>query len=304
MTNNKDRVISEIVEKVLQVSPKSISQILDKGITNEVFIVDLSDSKVILRISPEPNTSQFEKEQWEMEEANKLGIQLPKVISVGNYCGTIYMILEYIEGLHGTDPSLNRRQIWKQLGTYEKLIHSVPTDGFGDHMISPGKFNGKWQDYIDYDIQSLTQEDKLIEMGVLTLKQSEKIKKIFEHLRDEHFTFGLCHGDLSLKNVISNKDDKVFLLDWGSSESQIVPHFDIVEVLQSSFHFDFHDKNFLAFINGCGLSEEEFMSIKPNVDALILLRAVDRLRWALDKKPSAIEHFRENLNKILNYLEI
>lgn len=296
-------IISEIFEANLKQTPTLITHIPDKGITNDIFIVNMPNGKFVIRISPESNNYQFEKEQWEMEQAAKLRVLVPKIIKIGMHGSIAYMIEDYIDGVHGTDDSIDKTFIWKELGKYTKAIHSIPSKGFGDYMSSPGVFGGDWNRYLDYNIQSLNEPDKLLSMNTLTTTQSKTIKTLFERLKEEDFKFGLNHGDLSLKNVIVNKG-QVILLDWGSSESHIVPHFDIVEVLQSSFDFDFKNPYFKTFILAQGITDEEFLNIKPSVDAVMLLRAIDHLRWAIDKKPKKVEHMVEVVGRVLSYLKI
>jgi len=296
-------IIKSIFEEEFNQIPTLISHIPDKGITNEIYIVEILDKRYVIRISPESNIAQFEKENWDMEQAARLGVFIPNTIKLGELESTVYMIQEYVYGLHGTDISLDKSFIWKELGKYSKTIHSIPTMGFGNYMSSPGVFSGDWVRYVEYNIQSLTDSDKLLSMNVLNEKQSKRIKMLFENLTEQKFNFGLNHGDLSLKNVIVN-NGRVVLLDWGSSESHIVPHFDIVEVLQSSFEFDFNNQYFRAFISAQDISDEEFSSLKPSVDIIMLLRAIDHLRWAIDKKPEKVEHLVEVVSRVLNYMKI
>lgn len=296
-------IIKKILETDFNQTPTVISHIPDKGNTNEIYIIELAENKLVIRISPESNISQFEKEKWGMEQAVRVGVLVPKIIKVGTYESTVYMIQEYIDGLHGTDDSVDKTFIWKELGRYAKAIHSISSKGFGDYMSSPGVFGGDWNRYVDYNIQGLDESDKLLSMNVLTAEQSKKIKTLFENLKEEAFNFGLNHGDISLKNVIVN-NDKVVLLDWGSSESHVVPHFDIVEVLQSSFDFDSENQYFKAFISAQGITDEDFLNLKPSVDAVILLRAIDHLRWAIDKKTEKVEHMAEVVDRVLSYLKI
>ncbi len=305
--NGHNKVINEITEKVFKTSSLKISQVLDKGITNYVYIIDLPESKIVVRISKEPNTAQFEKEKWEMKQASLLNIPTPKILDIGIHNNTVYMIQEYIDGTHGTDSSLDTTHIWRALGEYAKIIHSIPVEGVGDHMESPGKFvsNRKgFTDYVEYNITSLNPQDKLLQMGILTSSKFDETRTLFENLKDEHFTFGLSHGDLSLKNVIVGKNGKIFLFDWGSSTSHIIPHFDFMEVLEFSFHFDFRNKDFISFLHGYGFTEEQFLTIRPSMDKLFLLSAIDKIRWAIDKKPEKIEQFKKRFTKISEYLRI
>ncbi len=304
--NGESLLIGEIVTKFFNSLPVAVHKIVDRGATNKVFRVDLSESTIVIRISPEPNADQFQKEQWEMEQARQLQISTPKVLSVGMYENTPYMIQEFIGGVHGTEAP-NKTGLWKTLGEYAKIIHSMPTKGFGDHMDMqfPGKFDSNRKDlseYLKYNIDELNDKDILLKMDILTLRQSEKIKAMLESLKDESFTFGLNHGDLSLKNII-DKNGQVFLFDWGSSEVHIIPHFDFMEALQTSFKFKFEDRDFVAFINAYGFSENQFMEIKPTIDILFLLRAIDKLRWAIEKNHKA-DHFINILGEVLAYLEL
>lgn len=301
----KEPIIKEITTKIFSASPSSI-QILDRGATNEVFKVKLPESTIVIRISPEVNADQFKKEQWGMAEASKLRIPSPKVLAVGMQNDSPYIVLEYIDEVHGTD-SPDVTNIWRELGKYAKTIHSIPVEGFGDLMLTPGKFvsnRNRFEEYVQYNIDCLSVDDKLLQIGILTQAQSEQIKKLFESLKGQDFQFGLNHGDLALRNTIISKTGEIFLLDWGSSEVHIIPHFDIVEVLQTSFNFDSENQDFIVFLDGCGLSREQFLEIKPVIDKLFLIRAIDKLRWALDKNPSKLDHFKNNIDKVLDYLQL
>lgn len=301
----KEPIIKEVTTRIFPASPSSI-QVLNKGATNEVFEVKFPESTIVVRISPEVNADQFKKEQWGMEEASKLQIPSPKVLAVGMQNDSPYMVLEYIDGVHGSE-SPDATNIWRELGKYAKAIHSIPIEGFGDHMLTPGKFvsnrNG-FEEYVQYNIDCLSVDDKLLQIGILTQAQSEQIKKLFESLKGQDFQFGLNHGDLALRNTITSRTGEVFLLDWGSSEVHIIPHFDIVEVLQTSFNFDSENQDFTVFLDGCGIGKEQFLAIKPVIDKLFLLRAIDKLRWALEKNPSKLDRFKNNIDKVLNYLQL
>jgi len=305
MVSDQNRVLLiELTKRIFTISPLTITQIFDKGITNDVFVVDLPESKIIVRISPENNVDQFKKEEWEMGLASQLHIPTPKVIDVGIINNVVYMVEEYVDGTHGTDYS-NSTHVWTVLGQYAKTIHSMQVKGFGDHMASPGEFDSNRKDfreYVKYNIDRLNAGDKLLQMGILTSRISEKIRTLFENLQKEKLEFGLNHGDLSLNNVIVDKNGKVYLLDWGSSESHIIPHFDFMEVLQSSFNFDFKDRDFASFLEGYGLSLEQFLIMKPTINTLLILTAIDKLRWSIETNQKKIDHFKKRLIRIFDYI--
>lgn len=60
-----------------------------------------------------------------------------------------------------------------------------------------------------------------------------------------------------------------------------------------------NDSNFINFLDGYGLSRDEFNLLKPDIISLALLRSVDKLRWAIDKKPKKIEEFSKRLRNML-----
>lgn len=297
--------INEITTNNFNALPINI-EVLDKAATNKVFKVELPELIVVVRLSPESNTDQFKKEKWELEQASQRQIISPKVLAVGMQNETPYMVMEYINGTHGSD-SEDTNRIWRKLGNYAKIIHQIPIEGFGENMVTSGKFSSNrnsFAEYVQYNLDCLNAEDRLLQMGILTQAQSEKLRELFENLKKGLFEFGLNHGDLALRNTIISKSGLISLFDWGSSEVHIIPHFDIVEVLQTSFKFDSKHQDFIAFLAGYGLSRDQFLEIKPTIDTLFILRAIDKLRWALDKNPAKLEDFKDNVAKVLNYLDI
>ena len=107
---------------------------------------------------------------------------------------------------------------------------------------------------------------------------------------------GLVHGDLSLMNVIVDTNT-VILIDWGTAESHIVPHMEIIGILQNNLQEE--DALFHSFLRGYGMSTEEFRDIKPDIESLAILQSTDKLRWAIEKKPDKIKEFSEKLQKLL-----
>src|SRR5258706_147239 len=154
----------------------------------------------------------------------------------------------------------------------------------------------KLKRYLAYNIESLNPQDKLLELEALNVEQLKKVKALFEELLQKQFTFGLNHGDLSLKNVIVSPQDKVSLFDWGSAEAEIVPHHDFGEILKSSLKSS--SPEFKSFLNGYGLSETEYKQLVGDIYGLMLLRAIDKLRWAIDRNPTDIPAFVEKVKEI------
>lgn len=128
-------------------------------------------------------------------------------------------------------------------------------------------------------------------MGVLSEKTSNNAKRIFQSLLDKSFTFGLCHNDIALRNTIIDSKGIIYLLDWGTARAEIVPYCDFNEILSSSKP---DKKTLQAFLDGYGMSLQEFELMRPELEALKLLNVIDTLRWAIDKKPDNLDEYIAN----------
>lgn len=298
---NEQEILKEIIRENLNKEVLSITPVLEKGIVNKIYILDLAeDKKVVIRLNHSDSFDQFKKEQWCIEQSADKNVPSPKVLGLGFKEDLVYMILSFIDGSH--PDNLQQYKIWKLLGRYAATVHQIQTAGFGDHMVKPGFFNGSWDNFLDYNISSLTKTDILIKDGILTNDESAKIKKLFEELKNKKFRFALNHGDISLKNCLVDNQDQVYLIDWGSAESHIIPHFDLIEIIKASFNLAINNPNFKAFLKGYGISGLELKSLLPEIKTLMILRAIDKLRWGMERKPEKIEHFKSNLLEIKNFV--
>ena len=132
----------------------------------------------------------------------------------------------------------------------------------------------------------------MLKLRVLNERQSRIIRTILEELKEQSFDFGLNHGDLSLKNVIVDDSGKVTLLDWGSAEASIVPHHDLIQLLKINMLENDPDAGEIqSFLEGYGISQSEFAEMLPTLESLLLLRAFDKLRWAIDCGLEALESY-------------
>lgn len=297
MNNSDSDLISKVFQDSLSITIAAVTSITDRGITNRVYVTETAGGqKYIARLNEATSLNEFKKELWASEKARGEGVTTPQILRVGVDGGTAYSIQEHIEGIHGTDYE-SASKIWQDMGVAARLIHSVPTSGFGDRIDEQGNFLGSWNDYLSYNIESLTETDFLLQDGILTKEQSIKIKTLLEKLRDTHLNFGLVHGDLSLKNTLVDNQEKTWIIDWGSAHSHIIPHYDLIEILQSSI--DASSKEFQSFLVGYGYTIEDFNKISEEIYSVMILRAVDKVRWAKDRKPELLEGKVNTLKKVL-----
>lgn len=300
------QLASRITSSLLNEPLVEVTPLVGKGQVNKVFIVEAVNHKVVIRMSDRGEAlDEYTKEEWCIEHAAARGVPVTSVICVGQCEGNAYIIQSYIAGDNGRDSPAPKLGIWRELGKYAKLIHSIGVSGFGLSLseITRGDARKSWLRYLDHNIESLTQNDPLIKLKVLTQLQSKLIRDVFADLRGREFTFGLNHGDISLRNTIVDKRGRVHLLDWGEAEAGIVPHHDLIEMLKMKMlEGDPDDAQIRAFLDGYGISPAEFKQMMPELESLLVLRAFDALRWAIDGNVEELDRFVFHARLCASYL--
>ena len=270
-----------------------ISPLIGKGYVNKVFLIETESSKFIFRTNDSNSLDEYEKEKWAAKRALKRQIPTPQILKIGVFDNRAYSIQKYIEGIEGRDFSADKKIIWRKLGEYAKRIHDIKIGGFGLKFrdMTQGDSQTLWLKHLDYNIESLIENDELLRLGVLTQTQLKAVKRIFENLKKRELRFGLNHGDLSLKNTIVD-EGTIHLIDWGSAEAGIVPHHDLIQLLKVQMQENDPDKSdFSAFLKGYVISKNEYEEMLPDLKSLSLLRAFDKLRWAIDWKIAELEDY-------------
>ena len=308
--NELINMAADIASNYLKEQVLSVDPIVGKGAVNTLFVVQTAGSKVIVRMNKDRRALQeYEKELWCIERATEQEVPSPSVLKMGLHEEVAYMIQTFIAGDHGEDSPIDKKYIWTKLGEYTKLIHSIQTNGYGENLADPAhgtfqaplhdNFDGTWLGFVQYNIESLTEDDQLIELGVLSISESEQAKRLFENLYEHPFRFGLNHGDISLKNTIVDQNGLVSLLDWGSAEVSVIPHGDFIQLLHNQIQMNRpKPADFQAFLNGYGMMKLDFESMEPELNILMLLRAFDKLRWAIDCSPQNIPDFVDYAKKV------
>jgi aminoglycoside phosphotransferase (APT) family kinase protein len=294
---------AEVASLFLGERAQAVTPLVGKGDVNRIFIVRAGDTQVAVRLNDDETAVQdYAKEQWCIEQAAAKGVPGPQVLAIGKRGATAYMLQTFVIGDHGEDSQIDRTTIWRELGKYARLIHSIAVIGFGENLVDARRgefmapkhpnFDGTWSGFITYNVESLTESDELLKLGALTRPQSQSLRKQFEKLRDRTFRFGLNHGDLAVRNTVVGRVGQVSLLDWGSAEVHIVPHWDLIEILSCAAESHDPDRAGLqAFLDGYEMSWPEFIQMQPELAVLTALRACDKLRWAIDRHPPSIAAF-------------
>jgi aminoglycoside phosphotransferase (APT) family kinase protein len=293
--SNDIQLVSSVASNFLREVQIRVVRILGRGSVNKVFIVEAPNTKLVVRLGDQNESLQeYTKEAWCIYKAALRDVPVAKVLDMGVIEEHAYMIQAYIAGDEGRNSQFPTSNIWRQLGRYARLIHSIEVAGFGLKLqdLTQGDSQESWLEYLNYNIESLNENDELIKLKVVTQAQSGVIRASFENLKRRTFNFGLNHGDVSLKNVIVDESGKVNLLDWGSAEASIVPHHDLIQMLKMNMlENDPDDAAIQSFLDGYGISQSEFEQMRPTLENLLLLRAFDKLRWAIDWGIEGLESF-------------
>lgn len=294
---NDSAVASDIAAAFLREQVRSVRPI-GQGSNNKNFLVETANGRAVVKLSQGHRQHRalqdYRKEKWCIEQSSTLGVPGPSVLSVGEIDGNAFMIETFVEGINGKQVEGDRTSIWRKLGEYARLTHSIKVTGWGEDFFddTPGGQRASWLKHLTYNIESLTDGDPLIDLGVLTRDLLPVARRLLEELRDKTFQFGLNHGDLAMWNTLVEPSGQVNLLDWGSAEAHIVPHFDLLYVIRQHLRDGTPTiEEMAAFRQGYGLSDEEHARLKPELDRLFLLIRFDKLRWAIDRNPSRIEEY-------------
>ncbi|HDL02227.1 MAG TPA: hypothetical protein ENH20_00150, partial [Candidatus Pacearchaeota archaeon] len=298
----KKEIIETIISKTVKQKIKNIRSIVGKGDVNKIFVVELENRKVLLRINSKwDGLMEFKKEVWCIEKSKKKGVPCSNILGVGMYKDYSYMIYDFIQGRSGGEIK-NKKEVWVTIGRYAKLINSVKVKGYGLRF-SPedNRFTESWSRHIRYNIESLNEEDKLLDLKIYDKDQLIMIKKYFFDLKKNKFKIGLIHNDLSLRNVVVNDVGDVFLIDWGCAEANFVPLGEFVEILGAG-HMDLKiptSEEIDCFLKGYGISKKEFEILKKDISKFLLLVSFDKLRWAIDKSLGDVKEMSKIARKRL-----
>lgn len=300
--------VREIACKFLKKEKIFNVKFIGEGDNNVNYLVS-DESEIVVKLSkPESEykaLNDYNKEKWCLSKAHELGIPSPKVLELGQHDSKAFLIETYIAGspvalLDETSIFSNKEKLkaWRKLGEYTRKINSVSVSGWGDSLVGDSVFEKSWDEHIQYNINSLNDNDVLKEMGIFDKQLSRKIKEMFQSLKNKKFTFGLCHSDIALRNAIMDSNEEVYLLDWGSARAEIVPHYELNVILKDSKP---DQETLKAFLDGYGITQREFIEMKQVLSILNLLNEIDTLRWAIDRMPNAVnEHIVSVKNALVN----
>lgn len=288
---------ADIVSTVLNLPVQRVTPLVGLGAVNLIFFVETNGAEIVVRLNkPEDSVAKvcgdYEKERWCLERSSAAGVPGPDVLAVGEYSGRAFMLQNRVPGVNCMQSEMASVELWRILGRYARQIHAIPTNGFGESVeaFESGNAMEGWLRFVDYNLGELTQSDPLLALGVYAPDQQNAIREAFTWLRSLPLHVGLNHGDLARRNTIVDTSGRVYLLDWGCAEMHIVPHYDLNAILH---WYQPGDANLHAFLEGYGITGEEWTKLLSELYVFILLKAFDLTRWAIDRCPARIQDHAE-----------
>jgi aminoglycoside phosphotransferase (APT) family kinase protein len=278
----RESLVASICARVLAETPTSIRPIVGNGVVNAVFAVETRSRSLVFRIQlDDPATGAFRKERWCMARASEAGVPGAEVVALGADGPHAYSIHTRLPGVVGTDYGGDLDRVWCELGRLTHRFHPVEVLGFGEHLggpvgESPDTTLAAW---VDAWVERALDNSLLVEAGVLSRPALDEARAIVSRIREWSGTPRLCHGNLSLSNVLVDGDD-VFVIDWGTAAGHLAPHFDLAELRAWSTKPARAALD--AFLSGYGLPVREYEALAESLAALQLWRVLTGAHWMLE----------------------
>jgi len=272
---------------------------LTGGSVNHTYRVDRTDgTPVVLRFAVDPlRADEFPVEAWAATQASRLGIPVATPIAHGVEGGVPYALSEYVAPHPGAV-----EHPWRWLGTYARAVAAIPLHDAPPSLYS--RFGADlahaWTAHLAYNLEALGPHDPIHRDGAYS--SPEGTRALLEPLTAEEFAFGLAHGDLAPRNLVSRgPDHPPVLIDWGAAETGPTPWTDARRVFEWTFvdgtvARQDHDE----FAAAAGLTTAADHRRLASMTALHLL---DVTRWAREQRPDLYDEYVARCRTGLEALE-
>jgi len=268
-------IIGQIFKEEFPDRIRSIRQIQGLGSVNTVYEVNGENGEYVIRLNEEDKRLEYKKESWCISKVGELGILVPEVLRTGVWNGISFMIQRKIPGINGERCDASERvTIWQNLGEYASIYQTI--NRIEEEEFERESFHKNWQSRLMYNLEELCETDSLLRDNILTKREHHRAREVLRTLEGKEFEMGLVHGDLCPRNVIMN-EKRMYLLDWGTAEVNIVPHNEIGILSMSN---EATEEEFELFLTGLGISSKAYQTIEEEIRILNFLHQVDIYRWA------------------------
>lgn len=261
----------------------AVEEICGLGSVNRVFALRLAGGeKLLLRLRPGA-LREYQKEVWCLRAAEAAGLPVPRPLLCGAEEDTAYLVEQFVEGRPGTALSGEEAlSLWRELGRFAQALHQIPVQGFGLEWAGDNcfcdSFSPTLERQIAYNLSCLAEGDPVLALGGYPRSAQGSIRRLWAGLDPRRIPLGLCHGDLSPRNLLCGPGGAT-LVDFGCAAVHACPDYEVSSLERHS------GDQWQAFLEGYGWSEARWAAHRPRYAALLLLRRVDTLRWYLGTLP-------------------
>jgi len=283
----RDFALAYAIAEQIGVPASGCREIIGQGTVNHVFVAATAEGELVVRFHRDPlDVDDYAGEEWCLKSL-KGEVPVPNCVAVGACQGISFIVQTFEEGENAD----GRRspELWRTLGRYAKTINETPLDASAPESLFP-RFGRdllcNWHRHIDYNLAELTPADELLKIGAYEMKHQDELKRAFSNLRHRVTRFGLTHGDLVPKNVLLPPCSPPVVIDWGSAGTGAAPFHDYMRIRQDEAEEAFTDDDLEQFAAGYGSPVRELAS---TMDDLSLLGKIDKVRWAIDKRPDRVK---------------
>jgi aminoglycoside phosphotransferase (APT) family kinase protein len=241
--------------------------------------------------------NEFPVEAWATAAAAAAGLPVAAVLGTGLWRDVPYLVSRFV-------PSAAEEVAhpWTRLGTYARAIGGIPLDDAPPSLYS--RFGADpaaaWASHVRYNLAALDDDDDpLLRDGAYA--SGPRLRGLLRPLAATVFDFGLAHGDLAPRNLVSRGAEVApVLIDWGGAKVGPTPWTDAQRVFEwAHVERSITGGEFAEFAAAAGVGTREDRRV---LLALTALEVVDSTRWARDRRldlyPAYVTRCRAALHTI------
>lgn len=208
ISDKQKNMIHGIVKQHTGLDALSIDILNGPGMSNQVFLVSTSDRQLVVRMNTKNHLNKYNKEAWCLEQADIVGIPVPKVVFTGVCKESSYSIANYIKNSVTIDESHCERQIWNRLGSYASKLNSVRANSFKldvevhRYFDVEADFKDVWRNLIKEDLALVFEAKYWKENNIFSKSELTKLRAVLEQCYEINSPLGLSQIDLCPANAV------------------------------------------------------------------------------------------------------